>query len=472
MFIAAELLILKHLAAFLVTHYLFIIRKKSDDENMHRDPRFSHRSRHRTGTPPDERYLIMIRVNDWQISRLTGEISRLFLKRGDISRFPHVTLYGTFRLTTGMGPGILRDLIEQAASHAHHLPFTISEWTRMQGRKGEAVGYHVDPSPGLDMFYRHLTASLIPATESRIWIDRAPEKRRMHITFAFNLAEADAERIWEFLHQVTPSAEGETGGQYRHLGQAGKQGKGECTDLEGLRVALFRNGALMAEYDLPTRQWLDRAGCFSPTAWRNTLAHFRRLQGYERDLPQYARDPETYLISDLHLDHENIIRYCRRPFADAHEMSRILIRNWNCTVRPDETIYHLGDLRYSSGKSMPGISGPAPDLRGKVCLVRGNHDNDLPNTATALEISCGGEQFLLIHNPDNAPAGFPGWVIHGHTHNHDLCTYPFFNRKCRRINVSAEVIGYLPVGTMQVLALIHSGVDILRTLPREKEPEP
>lgn len=260
MFIAAELLILKHLAAFLVTHYLFIIRKKSDDENMHRDPRFSHRSRHRTGTPPDERYLIMIRVNDWQISRLTREISRLFLKRGDISRFPHVTLYGTFRLTTGMGPGILRDLIEQAASHAHHLLFTISEWTRMQGRKGEAVGYHVDPSPGLDMFYRHLTASLIPATESRIWIDRAPEKRRMHITFAFNLAEADAERIWEFLHQVTPPAEGETDGQYRHSGQAGKQGRGECTDLEGLRVALFRNGALMAEYDLPTRQWLDRAG--------------------------------------------------------------------------------------------------------------------------------------------------------------------------------------------------------------------
>jgi calcineurin-like phosphoesterase family protein len=414
----------------------------------------------------------MIRVNDWQISRLTREISRLFLKRGDISRFPHVTLYGTFRLKTGMGPGILRDLIEQAADHAHHLPFAIAGWTRMQGRKGEAIGYHVDPSPFLDMFYRHLTASLLPATESRIWIDRAPEKRRMHITFAFNLAEADAERIWEFLHQVTPPAGGDTGRQYRHSGQAGKQGRGECTDLEGYRVAVFRNGALKAEYDLPTRQWLDRAGCFSPAAWRNTFTHFRRLQGYERDLPRYARDPETYLISDLHLDHENIIRYCRRPFSDAHEMSRILIRNWNCTVRPDETIYHLGDLRYISGKGMPGISGPAPDLRGRVCQVRGNHDDDHSNTIPALEISCGGEQFLLIHNPDNAPAGFPGWVIHGHMHNHDLCRYPFFNRKCRRINVSAEVVGYIPVGMMQVLALIHSGVDTLRTLPREKEPEP
>jgi calcineurin-like phosphoesterase family protein len=414
----------------------------------------------------------MIRVNDWQISRLTREISRLFLKRGDISRFPHVTLYGTFRLKAGIAPRILRDLIEQAADHAHHLPFAIEGWTRMQGRKGEAIGYHVDPSPCLDMFYRNLTASLLPATESRIWIDRAPEKRRMHITFAFNLAEADAERIWEFLHQVTPPAGGDTGRQYRHSGQAGKQGRGECTDLEGYRVAVFRNGALKAEYDLPTRQWLDRAGCFSPAAWRNTFTHFRRLQGYERDLPRYARDPETYLISDLHLDHENIIRYCRRPFSDAHEMSRILIRNWNCTVRPDETIYHLGDLRYISGKGMPGISGPAPDLRGRVCQVRGNHDDDHSNTIPALEISCGGEQFLLIHNPDNAPAGFPGWVIHGHMHNHDLCRYPFFNRKCRRINVSAEVVGYIPVGMMQVLALIHSGVDTLRTLPREKEPEP
>lgn len=449
-----------------------MIRKKSDDENMLRDPRFRHRSRHHTGTPPDDRYLIMIRVNDWQISRLIREISRPFIKRGDISRFPHITLYGTFRLTPGMRPGTLRDLIEQAAAPVYHLPFAIGGWTRMQGRKGEAVGYHVDPSPGLDMFYRHLTASLLPATKSQIWIDRAPEKRRMHITFAFNLAKADSERIWEFLHQVTPAAGRETGGQYRHPGQGEEEGKGECTDLEGLRVALFRNGALMAEYDLPTRQWLDRAGCFSTTAWRNTLAHFRRLRGYEQELPQYARDPGIYFISDLHLDHENIIRYCRRPFADAHEMNRILIRNWNYTVRPDETVYHLGDLRYSSGRSMPRISSPVADLQGKVCLVRGNHDTDLPNTVPALEISCCGEQFLLIHNPDDAPAGFPGWVIHGHTHNHDLCTYPFFNRKCRRINVCAEVIGYRPVDMERLLALIHSGVDTLRTLPEEKEPEP
>lgn len=434
---------------------------------MLRDRKFRHRSRRRTGAAPDERYLIMIRVNDWQISRIIREISRLPLKRGEISRLPHVTLYGTFRLTAGTRPGILRDLIGQAGAGTCHLPFTITGWTRMRGRKGEAVGYHVDPSAGLDTFYRHLTASLLPVTESRIWIDRAPEKRRMHITFAFNLSGPDTERIWEYLHRVTTPAGQESGGRSRDSGQTRNQATGECTDLEGLRVALFRNGALMAEYDLPTGQWLDRAGCFSTSRWRNTLANHRRLQGYELDLPHYAGDHETYVISDLHLDHENIIRYCRRPFTDAREMNRILVRNWNFTVRPDETVYHLGDLRYRSGGIATGLSRPAADLQGRIHLVRGNHDTDIRNTVLSLEISCDGEQFLLIHNPDDAPAGFPGWVIHGHTHNHDLCTYPFFDRKYRRINVSTEVIGYRPISIRRLLAFIHTGGDTIRTLQRE-----
>ncbi|MCX6688325.1 MAG: hypothetical protein NTZ39_01280, partial [Methanoregula sp.] len=45
--------------------------------------------------------------------------------------------------------------------------------------------------------------------------------------------------------------------------------------------------------------------------------------------------------------------------------------------------------------------------------------------------------------------------IHGHHHNNDLRRYPFVNFKERQINVSAEVLGYCPVGIRELTQIIH-----------------
>jgi hypothetical protein len=42
-------------------------------------------------------------------------------------------------------------------------------------------------------------------------------------------------------------------------------------------------------------------------------------------------------------------------------------------------------------------------------------------------------------------------------HNNDLKEYPFINFKEKRINVSAEVIGYRPVSLRRIAALIREG---------------
>ena len=52
-------------------------------------------------------------------------------------------------------------------------------------------------------------------------------------------------------------------------------------------------------------------------------------------------------------------------------------------------------------------------------------------------------------------ARFDGWVIHGHHHNNDLRCFPFVNFKKRWINVSAEVLGYSPVGIQELMRIIR-----------------
>ena len=40
----------------------------------------------------------------------------------------------------------------------------------------------------------------------------------------------------------------------------------------------------------------------------------------------------TYFTSDQHFGHENIIRFCQRPFRGAAEMNEVLVEKWNAKV--------------------------------------------------------------------------------------------------------------------------------------------
>ena len=53
---------------------------------------------------------------------------------------------------------------------------------------------------------------------------------------------------------------------------------------------------------------------------------------------------EVFFTSDTHFDHEAIIWLCNRPFTCVEEMNDKLIENWNATVGPGDTVFHLGDF--------------------------------------------------------------------------------------------------------------------------------
>jgi calcineurin-like phosphoesterase family protein len=80
----------------------------------------------------------------------------------------------------------------------------------------------------------------------------------------------------------------------------------------------------------------------------------------------------TFFISDTHFHHSNIIKYCNRPFNDAVEMNKTIIKNWNAVVKPDDLVYHLGDFCF--GRENYHFDSVFNQLNGKIVFIEGNHD--------------------------------------------------------------------------------------------------
>lgn len=80
-----------------------------------------------------------------------------------------------------------------------------------------------------------------------------------------------------------------------------------------------------------------------------------------------------YLTSDLHFNHANILKYepVSRPFATIPDMNEAIIANWNSVVKPEDTVYVLGDLSMGEVKNAVEL---IKRLNGKIILIRGNHD--------------------------------------------------------------------------------------------------
>ena len=80
-----------------------------------------------------------------------------------------------------------------------------------------------------------------------------------------------------------------------------------------------------------------------------------------------------YYISDLHLFHENAIRFDQRPFESVQQMHDTILKNWNDRVMNGDYVYILGDVSMR-GKNEDLIAFVAR-LKGRKVLIRGNHDD-------------------------------------------------------------------------------------------------
>lgn len=139
---------------------------------------------------------------------------------------------------------------------------------------------------------------------------------------------------------------------------------------------------------------------------------------------------KQWFISDTHYWHTNILEFCnrKRMFADEKEMTERMVANWNAVVADDDIVYHCGD--FSFGKSRLQTLLIISQLKGKIILLKGNHDrsSDLrwlqaqfsPNKfdwTNMHRIKLHKKQLYLSHFPLEIGNRRNMWSISGHLHD-------------------------------------------------------
>ena len=166
----------------------------------------------------------------------------------------------------------------------------------------------------------------------------------------------------------------------------------------------------------------------------------------------------TWLWSDLHLHHRNIIQHCSRPFGSVEEMNNELLCAWRDTVSAEDTIICGGDVALA-GTLRGGRDGSMRLMPGRKLLVRGNHDFDRRGKPAETGIDNASMTLLIEGDPPLLVTHIPmTWVpsetvnVYGHTHNNEP------PREGRYVNICVEQTAYRPLPLEAVRRLARARI--------------
>lgn len=152
--------------------------------------------------------------------------------------------------------------------------------------------------------------------------------------------------------------------------------------------------------------------------------------------------PATFLVSDTHFGHAGVCRFTEadgvtkiRPWTDPDVMDEAMIQRWNDVVRPNDKVYHLGDVVINR-KALPTLAR----LNGDKVLIRGNHDifrdDEYRPYFRELRAYHVMDGMIFSHIPlHEASLGRFGTNIHGHLHTGRV-------KKARGVDVRTGTVLY------------------------------
>jgi calcineurin-like phosphoesterase family protein len=146
--------------------------------------------------------------------------------------------------------------------------------------------------------------------------------------------------------------------------------------------------------------------------------------------------PASFLVSDTHFGHAGVCKFLQndgvtklRPWDNPDDMDEEMVKRWNETVRPNDKVYHLGDVVINR-KALKILSR----LNGDKVLIKGNHDIFKLEDYTPYFRDIRGYHvmngMILSHIPVHESNLYRfGTNIHGHTHsNRVMMNDPFGHR--------------------------------------------
>lgn len=174
----------------------------------------------------------------------------------------------------------------------------------------------------------------------------------------------------------------------------------------------------------------------------------------------------NYYISDMHLFHENSIKFDNRPFEHIDDMHEAMRTKLNNKITNGDTVYILGDISFR-GKNENLIAYIAT-LKGRKILIKGNHDDVsgyrylqlFEEVCDYKEIhdSVAGIKYdlVLCHYPIFSwkRMGKGSILLYGHTHDseenvyYQRCLADMVNNDCR--HVYKTEVRAINVGCMKV----------------------
>ena len=158
----------------------------------------------------------------------------------------------------------------------------------------------------------------------------------------------------------------------------------------------------------------------------------------------------VWFISDMHFDHESIIKYTKRKYKNVHEMNEAFVKKWNSLVKEDDLVYHVGDFSFGGNKNALMWE---KRLNGRIVHIQGNHDknNGVKTYLVKGIMHFGNKSIYVIHRPPHTVGEIPygcDFVISGHVHH--LYKHKYVG-DIPVINVSADVWNYAPVKATEIL---------------------
>jgi len=162
---------------------------------------------------------------------------------------------------------------------------------------------------------------------------------------------------------------------------------------------------------------------------------------------------KTWLTSDLHFGHKNIMTFCPQTRArfrnDVDYMTEAMIEEWNARVEPIDTVYILGDVAFMSGFDASLVM---MRLNGRKILIEGNHDRktlmdvnfrkQFTEVHQYLQVNYDGHRIILFHYPiaewDQMHRG--SLHFYGHLHGN-----PSGLEKFRALDVGMDATGEIVI---------------------------